>query len=121
MYEQYVLEKTPKKGKKTRLCANNMQLFQEHMNSMKKVHKSKSQMCREITYMKCQLCDKHACVKKDNKIATMCCIDFHGDLLHSLGFMDCLELFSVPRNRFKKACQTEIKWNKKHMREHEKI
>ena len=44
-YEQYVLEKTPKQGKKARLCANKMQLFKEHMNSMKKVHKSTCQMC----------------------------------------------------------------------------
>ncbi len=45
-YEQYVIKKTPKRGKKRRLCcANNMQLFKEHMNSMKKVHKSTCQMC----------------------------------------------------------------------------
>ena len=51
-YEQYFLEKTPKRGKKTRLCVNNMQLFKEHVNSMKKVHKSTCQMCGEITCMK---------------------------------------------------------------------
>ena len=110
-YSQYLHEKTPWRGKKTRLCANNMHLFKEHMNSMKKIHKAACQMCGDITYMKCGISNKHICLKSNRaSMSTVsCCVDFHDDQMHGLGLMDRHDLFGIPKNIFKKPMQTEIK------------
>jgi hypothetical protein len=44
-YSQYLDEKNPRGAKKTRLCAGNMTLLKEHVNSMKRVHLASCQMC----------------------------------------------------------------------------
>ena len=44
-YLQYIDEKKPRGAKKTRLCAGNMTLLKEHLNSMKRVHLASCQMC----------------------------------------------------------------------------
>jgi hypothetical protein len=44
-YLQYLDEKQPRGAKKTRLCAGNMMLLEEHLNSMKRVHLASCQMC----------------------------------------------------------------------------
>ncbi len=44
-YLQYLDEKKPRGAKKTRLCAGNMTLLKEHVNSMKRVHLASCQMC----------------------------------------------------------------------------
>ncbi len=41
----YIDEKKPRGAKKTRLCAGNMMLLKEHLNSMKRVHLASCQMC----------------------------------------------------------------------------
>jgi hypothetical protein len=45
-----------------------------------------------------------------------CCIDFYDDLMYSLGFMDCVELFRVKKSQFKKANAMEVRKNKIHMK-----
>ncbi len=44
-YLLYLDEKKLQGGKKTRLCAGNMTLLKQHMNSMKRVHLATCQMC----------------------------------------------------------------------------
>jgi hypothetical protein len=44
-YSLYLDEKKPQGGKKTRLCAGNMTLLKQHLNSMKRVHLATCQMC----------------------------------------------------------------------------
>jgi hypothetical protein len=44
-YLLYLDEKKTRGGKKTRLCAGNMTLLKEHVNSMKRVHLATCQMC----------------------------------------------------------------------------
>ncbi len=45
-----------------------------------------------------------------------CCIDFHDDLMHGLGFMDRVELFGVKKSQFNKANAVEVRKNKIHMK-----
>ncbi len=52
-YLQYIDEKKPRGAKNTRLCARNMMLLKEHLNSMKRVHLASCQMCGKKTYMEC--------------------------------------------------------------------
>ncbi len=93
-YSKYIDEKQPKKGKKTRLCADNMNLLKKHLNSMKRVHGASCNMCEKHTFMECQLCKKHVCFKSAKEGSRLsCCIDFHDDLLYGLGIMDRYELF----------------------------
>ncbi len=42
---QYLDEKNAQGAKKTRLCAGNMMLLKQHLNSMKRVHLATCQMC----------------------------------------------------------------------------
>jgi hypothetical protein len=44
-YLLYLDEKKPRGGKKTRLCAGNMTLLKQHLNSVKRVHLATCQMC----------------------------------------------------------------------------
>jgi hypothetical protein len=62
-YLLYLDEKN-RGGKKTRLCADNMSLLKQHLNSMKRVHLATCQMCGKKTYMECQICKKHVCFKR---------------------------------------------------------
>jgi hypothetical protein len=45
-----------------------------------------------------------------------CCINFYDDLMYGLGFMDCVELFSVKKSQFKLANAVEVRKNKIHMK-----
>jgi hypothetical protein len=45
-----------------------------------------------------------------------CCIDFHEDLMHGQGFMDCVELFGVKKSQFKKANAMAARKNEIHMK-----
>ena len=84
---QYLDEKKPRGAKKTRLCAVNMMLLKQHLNSMKRVHLAT-----------CQICKKHVCFKSGKSMSSLsCCIDFHDDLMYGLGFMDRVELFGVKK------------------------
>jgi hypothetical protein len=44
-YLQYLDEKQPRGGKKTRRCANNMMLLKQNLDSMKRVRVASCQMC----------------------------------------------------------------------------
>jgi hypothetical protein len=44
-YLQYLDEKKQQGAKKTRLCAGNMMLLKQHLNSIKRVHQATCQMC----------------------------------------------------------------------------
>jgi hypothetical protein len=71
-------------------------LLKEHLNSMKRVHLASCQMCGRKTYMECQICKKHVCLKSGKSMSSLsCCIDIHYDLMYGLGLMDCVELFRV--------------------------
>ncbi len=116
-YLQYLDEKKPQGAKKTRLCAGNMTLLKQHLNSMKRLHLATCQMCGKKTYMECQICKKHVCFKTGKNMTSLsCCIDFHDDLMYGLGFMDRVELFGVQKSQFKKADAVEVKKNKIHMK-----
>jgi hypothetical protein len=116
-YSQYLDEKQPRGAKKARLCAGNMTLLKEHLNSMKRVHLASCQMCGKKTYMECQICKKHVCFKSGKNMTSLSCsIDFHDDLMYGLGFMDRVELFGVKKSQFKKANAAEVKKNKIHMK-----
>jgi hypothetical protein len=113
----YIWIKKNQGGKKTRLCAGNMTLLKQHLNSMKRVHLATCQMCGKKTYMECQICKKHVHFKSGKSMSSLsCCIDFHDDLMYGLGFMDCVELFGVKKSQFKKANAMEVRKNKIHMK-----
>ena len=115
-YAQYLDVKQPR-GKKSRLCTGDLDLLKEHINSMKRVGKAACQWCGEITFMRCELCKKHVCLKSDTSATTLsCCIDFHDDYKYGLGYMDRKELFQMRNKNFKKPNQTEMKKNKTHMK-----
>jgi hypothetical protein len=116
-YSLYLDEKKPRGGKKTRLCAGNMMLLKQHLNSMKRVHLATCQICGEKTYMECQICKKHVCFKSGKSMSSLsCCIDFHDDLMYGLGFMDRVELFGVKKSQFKKTNAMEVRKNEIHMK-----
>ena len=97
-YLLYLDEKKPRGGKKTRLCAGNMMLLKQHLNSMKRVHLATCQICGKKTYMECQKCKKRVCFKSGKSMSSLsCCIDSHDDLMYGLGFMDRVELFGVEK------------------------
>jgi hypothetical protein len=73
-YEHYEEEKKPRRGKKSRSCSGNLELLREHINSMKKSHKSTCKMCGETTYMKCMLCYEHLCLISSKNITSSSCI-----------------------------------------------
>jgi hypothetical protein len=92
-------------------------LLKQHLNSMKRVHLATCQMCGKKTYMEFQICKKHVCFKNGKSMSSLsCCIDFHYDLMYSLGFMDRVELFGVKKSQFKKANAMELRKNKIHMK-----
>ncbi len=92
------LDKKTRGGKKIRLCAGNMTLLKQHLNSMKRVHLATCQMCGKKIYMECQICKKHVCFKSGKSVSILpCCIDFYDDLMYGLGFMDRVELFGVKK------------------------
>ena len=100
-YAQYLDEKQPRDSKKTRLCAGDMRLLKEHLNSMKRVHLASCQTCGKKTYMECQVCKKHVCFKSGKNMPSLtCCLDFHDDLMYGLGFMGRVELFGVKKSQF---------------------
>jgi hypothetical protein len=114
-YLQYLDEKKQRGAKKTRLCAGNMTLLKQYLNSMKRVHLASCQMYGKKTYMECQICKKHVCFKSGNNMTSLsCCIDFHDDLMYGLGFMDRVELFGVKKSQFKKAYAVEVRKNEIH-------
>jgi hypothetical protein len=116
-YLQYHYEKKTRGSKKTRLCAGNMTLLKEHVNSMKRVHLASCQICGKKIYMECQICKKHVCFKSGKNMTSLsCCIDFHDDLMYGLGFLDHVELFGVKKSQFKKANEVEVRKNKIHMK-----
>ena len=117
-YSQYLDKKRPRKGKESRFCADNLTLLKKHLSSMKKVHGASCSMCGKLTYMECQLCQKHVCFKSGKGAKTLsCCIDFHDDLKYGLSVMDRVELFGVQKSKFKKAPAPEVRKNKIHMRD----
>jgi hypothetical protein len=108
-YLLYLDEKTPQGGRKSRLCAGNMMLLKQHLNSMKRVHVASCQMRGKKTYMECQICKKHVCFKSGKSMPSLsCCIDFRDDLMYGLGLMDRVELFGVKKSQFKKANAVEV-------------
>ncbi len=81
-YSQYLDEKQPCKGNRSRLCSDNLTLLKKHTNSMKKVHGVSCNMCGKLTFMECQLCKKHVCFKSGKGMTSLsCCIYFHDDLM----------------------------------------
>jgi hypothetical protein len=115
-YSQYLDEKQPRKGKESRLCLDNLTLLKKRINSMKKVHGASCNMCGKLTFMECQLCKKHVCLKSGKGMTSLsCCIDFHDDLMYGMGIMDRVELFGVQKSKFKKAPAPEVRKNKSHM------
>ena len=114
-YAQYLDEKKPR-GRKSRLCSDDLLLLKEHLNSMKKSHAAKCSMCGELTHMECQLCKKHICFKSGPKISSIsCCLDYHNDHLYGLGFNDRVELYGIRQSQFRKATIAEVKRNKTHV------
>ncbi len=102
-------KKDHKEEEKTRLCAGNMMLLKQHLNSMKRVHLATCQMRGKKTYIDCQICKTHVCIKSGKIMSSLsCCIYFHDDLMYALGFMDRVELFGVKKSQFKKANAVEV-------------
>ncbi len=66
-----LMKKNTRGAKKTRLCAGNMTLLKEHLNSMKRVHLASCQMCGKKTYMECQICKKHVCFKSGKNMTSL--------------------------------------------------
>jgi len=58
-YNHYLDEKRPRKGKVSRFCADNLTLLKKHLSSKKKVHGASCSICEKLTYMECQMCQKH--------------------------------------------------------------
>lgn len=115
-YSQYLQTKQPGRGKKSRLCTGDLELLKEHIRSMKRVSKGTCQWCGETTYMRCELCKKHICLKSGtSRTSLSCCIDFHDDHKYGLGMMDRKELYGARNKKFKKPNQKEITRNKTHM------
>ncbi len=84
---------------------------------MKRMHLASCQMRGKKTYMECPICKKHVCFKSGKNMTSLsCCIDFHDDLMYSLGFLDRVELFGVKKSQFKKANAAEVRKNKIHMK-----
>ncbi len=105
-YLLYLDGKKPRGGKKTRLCAGNMMLLKQDLNSMKRVYLATCQMCGKKTYMEHQICKKHVCFKSGKSMSSLsCCIDFHDDLMYGLGFMDRVELFGVKSHSLRRLMQ----------------
>ncbi len=108
-YLLYVDKKTQGE-KKTRLCAGNMKLLKQHLNSMKRVNVASCQMCGKKTNMECQICKKHVCFKSGQSMSSLsCCIDFHDDLMYGLGLTDHVELCGVKKSQFKKTNAVEVR------------
>ena len=120
-YEQFEKEKKQvRKGKKPRLCSDDLELLKEHIQSMKKVHPAACGYCGKKTVMKCGICDVHLCLKEGTKITTMSCpFDFHNDRLYGLGYKDRIELFCGSKNArgFKKPSDKDITGNNNHMKD----
>jgi hypothetical protein len=117
-YLQYLDEKHPRKGKKSRLCSDSLTLLKKHISSMKKVHGASCNMCGKLTFMKCLLCKKHVCFKSGNRMTSLsCCIDFHDDLMYGMGIMDHVKLFGVQKSKFKEAPAPGVRKNKSRMRD----
>jgi hypothetical protein len=117
-YWQYLDEKQPRKREESRLCSDNLMLLRKHIHSMKRVHGLSCNMCGKLTFMECQLCQKHVCLKSGNGMTSLsCCIDLHDDLIYGMGVMDCVELFGVQKSNFKKAPAPKVRKNKSHMRD----
>ena len=115
-YNQYLDKKQPR-GKKSRLCAGDLDLLREHFNSMTRVSAGTCQWCGKQTFMRCNLCKKHVCLKSGGSATSLsCCVDFHDDLRYGLGMMDRKEIFGVGRKHFKKAGASEVKKNAIHMK-----
>jgi len=99
-YSQYLDEKQPRKGKVSRFCADNMTLLKKHLSSMKKVQGASCSYCGKLTYMECQLCQKHVYFKSGKGMNMLsCCFDFHDDLKYVLGVMDRVEFFGVQKSK----------------------
>ncbi len=112
-----LMKKQQRGAKKTRLCAGNMTLLKQHLNSMKRVHLATCQMCGKETYMECHICKKHVCFTSGKHMTSLsCCIDFHDDLMYGLGFLDRVELFGVQKSQFTKADAAEVRKNKTNMK-----
>ncbi len=80
-YLLYLYEKKTQGGKKTRLCAGNMMLLKQLLNSLKRVH---------VALVKCVAKNIHGvsdmqedvCFKSGKSMSSLsCCIDIHDDLI----------------------------------------
>jgi hypothetical protein len=116
-YSQYLDVKQPRGKKMTRLCSGDLNLLKQHINSMTKVGAGCCQWCGKRTFMRCEICQKHVCLKNGRSATSLsCCLDFHDDTKYGLGMMDRKELFGIGKKHFKMTSASEIKRNYHHMK-----
>ena len=113
-YNQYLDAKHPRMDV-SRLYSDNIDLLKEHLNSIKKVHKSKCQVCKEWCCTKCVKCDAHMCFKsKPHMSSISCCLDYHNDDHFGLIRDHCKELFGDQPSAFTTALKCRL-WAHKHV------
>ena len=79
----------------TRLCADNLHLLKEHINSFVKVGKARCQVCGKGCFMKCKKCGLHYCLKSGTSPVTIYySVDLHDDDFFGLT-MDDKDVFLV--------------------------
>ena len=116
-YDKYLDVKMPKERfKKSRLCADDMTLLKEHINSMVCKHRAKCHYCGKPTFMMCMLCGVHVCFKNSTNTASLSCVlHYHDDDYYGIGMEDRHRLFGVPERDYKKPKAEEIRANKTYM------
>ena len=117
LYDKYLDVKMPKERfKKSRLCADNLTLLKEHINSMVCKHRAKCHYCGKNTFMMCMLCGVHVCFKDSTNTTSLSCVlHYHDDEYYGIGMEDRHRLFGVPERDYKKPSAKEISENRTYM------
>ena len=114
-YNQYLDAKHPRMDV-SRLYSDNIDLLKEHLNSIKKVHKSKCQVCERWCFTKCVKCNAHMCFKSKAHMASIsCCLDYHNDDHFGLIRDGLKDLFGDRPSCFTKASKRRLRVNKQVM------
>ena len=101
---------------KPRLCGNDLSLLKEHLLSYEKTSGRLCEICGNICYWRCGICNKCTCFKQDNAVTTiLCCLDFHDDHYFGLARCDRQTIFGETTKKFKKPSATKIRKNKSHI------
>ena len=119
-YAMYLDAKLPR-GKESALCTGtgSFKVLKEHLNSWNPSStKGRCQMCGNVTYAKCEKCNRHCCWRSDKKKAASlsCCLDMHDENYLGLSMDEQYSAFGVPKMKFRKPSAKEVKKNAKHVK-----